>query len=50
MLVLNLLLGADFPGLAYFVSPVLTALLLGAGERGSSTPAARRAAAREAAS
>jgi len=26
-LLLNLLLGADFPGLAYFVSPVLTALL-----------------------
>lgn len=26
-LVLNLLLGADFPGLAYLVSPVLTALL-----------------------
>ena len=29
MLVLNLLLGADFPGLAYFVSPVLTALFWG---------------------
>lgn len=27
MLALNLLLGADFPGLPYFVSPVLTALL-----------------------
>ncbi len=27
MLLLNLLLGADFPGLAFFVSPVLTALL-----------------------
>ena len=27
MLTLNLLLGADFPGLAYFVSPVLTAVL-----------------------
>jgi rod shape-determining protein MreD len=26
MLVLNLLLGADFPGLAYFISPILTAL------------------------
>jgi rod shape-determining protein MreD len=26
MLLLNLLLGADFPGLAWFVSPVLTAL------------------------
>lgn len=26
MLLLNLLLGADFPGLAYFISPVLTAL------------------------
>jgi rod shape-determining protein MreD len=26
-LILNLLLGADFPGIAYFVSPVLTALL-----------------------
>ena len=25
MLILNLLLGADFPGLAYFISPVLTA-------------------------
>ena len=29
MLVLNLLLGADFPGLAYFLSPVLTALFWG---------------------
>jgi len=29
MLLLNLLLGADFPGLAYFVSPGLTALLWG---------------------
>ena len=29
MLLLNLLLGADFPGLAYFVSPVLTALFWG---------------------
>ena len=29
MLLLNLLLGADFPGLAYFVSPVVTALLWG---------------------
>jgi rod shape-determining protein MreD len=27
MLLLNLLLGADFPGIAFFVSPVLTALL-----------------------
>jgi len=27
MLLLNLLLGADFPGFAFFVSPVLTALL-----------------------
>lgn len=27
MLMLNLLLGADFPGFAFFVSPVLTALL-----------------------
>jgi rod shape-determining protein MreD len=27
MLALNLLLGADFPGLAYFVSPAVTALL-----------------------
>ena len=26
MLLLNLLLGADFPGFAYFISPVLTAL------------------------
>ncbi len=26
MLLLNLLLGAEFPGIAYFVSPVLTAL------------------------
>jgi rod shape-determining protein MreD len=26
MLMLNLLLGADFPGLAWFVSPILTAL------------------------
>jgi rod shape-determining protein MreD len=29
MLSLNLLLGADFPGLAFFVSPVLTALCWG---------------------
>lgn len=29
MLMLNLLLGADFPGIAYFVSPVVTALLWG---------------------
>jgi hypothetical protein len=29
MLVLNLLLGADFPGFAYFVGPVLTALAWG---------------------
>ena len=29
MLLLNLLLGADFPGLAYFISPVVTALLWG---------------------
>ena len=29
MLLLNLLLGADFPGLAYFVAPVVTALLWG---------------------
>jgi rod shape-determining protein MreD len=29
MLVLNLLLGADFPGAAFFVSPVVTALLWG---------------------
>jgi rod shape-determining protein MreD len=29
MLLLNLLLGADFPGFAYFVSPVVTALLWG---------------------
>lgn len=29
MLVLNLLLGADFPGLAYFIGPVLTALFWG---------------------
>ena len=29
MLALNLLLGADFPGFAYLVSPVLTALLWG---------------------
>jgi len=28
-LLLNLLLGADFPGLAYFISPVVTALLWG---------------------
>lgn len=27
MLLLNLLLGADFPGFAYFVSPVVTALV-----------------------
>jgi rod shape-determining protein MreD len=29
MLLLNLLLGADFPGVAYFISPVVTALLWG---------------------
>lgn len=29
MLVLNVLLGADFPGFAYFISPVVTALLWG---------------------
>lgn len=29
MLLLNVLLGADFPGLAFLVSPVLTALLWG---------------------
>ena len=29
MLLLNLLLGADFPGIAYFVSPVLTAVFWG---------------------
>ena len=29
MLVLNLLLGAEFPGFAYFLSPVLTALAWG---------------------
>jgi len=29
MLLLNVLLGADFPGFAYFVSPVLTALFWG---------------------
>jgi rod shape-determining protein MreD len=29
MLTLNLLLGADFPGLSYFVAPVATALLWG---------------------
>jgi cell shape-determining protein MreD len=27
LLALNVLLGADFPGLVFFVSPVLTALL-----------------------
>ena len=29
MLLLNLLQGADFPGMAYFISPVVTALLWG---------------------
>jgi rod shape-determining protein MreD len=29
MLVLNILLGADFPGFAYFISPVATAMLWG---------------------
>jgi rod shape-determining protein MreD len=29
MLLLNILLGADFPGAAYFISPVVTALLWG---------------------
>jgi rod shape-determining protein MreD len=29
MLLLNLLLGAEFPGLAYFISPILTALAWG---------------------
>ena len=29
MLLLNLLLGAEFPGLAYFISPIVTAMLWG---------------------
>jgi hypothetical protein len=29
MLMLNTVLGADFPGVAYFISPVVTALLWG---------------------
>ena len=29
MLLLNLLLGAEFPGFAYFISPIVTAMLWG---------------------
>ena len=41
-LVLNLLLGSDFPGLAYFASPVLTALLWGPASAILYSPAVRR--------
>ena len=42
MLVLNLLLGADFPGWAYFISPALTALLWPVVSWLLYTPAVRR--------
>jgi rod shape-determining protein MreD len=42
MLMLNLLLGADFPGIAYFVSPVVTALLWGPANWLLYLPAVRR--------
>jgi len=42
MLMLNLLLGADFPGLAYFVSPAATALLWGPANWLLYLPAVRR--------
>lgn len=42
MLLLNLLLGADFPGFAYFVSPVLAALLWGPMSRILHSQAVRR--------
>jgi rod shape-determining protein MreD len=41
-LLLNVLLGADFPGLAYFVSPVLTAALWGPATGILYAPAVRR--------
>jgi rod shape-determining protein MreD len=41
-LLLNMLLGADFPGLAYFVSPVLTAALWGPATAILYAPAVRR--------
>jgi rod shape-determining protein MreD len=42
MLLLNLLLGADFPGFAYFISPVVTALLWGPANWLLYMPAVRR--------
>jgi rod shape-determining protein MreD len=42
MLMLNLLLGADFPGFAYFVSPALTAMLWGPANWLLYLPAVRR--------
>ena len=42
MLVLNLLLGATFPGLAYFVSPVLTSVFWGPTSALLFSPAVRR--------
>jgi rod shape-determining protein MreD len=42
MLLLNLLLGADFPGFAYFISPVLTALAWGPANLILYSPAVRR--------
>jgi rod shape-determining protein MreD len=42
MLALNLLLGADFPGLAYFLSPILTALFWGPTTMLLYSPAVRR--------
>jgi rod shape-determining protein MreD len=42
MLVLNLLLGADWPGLAYFMSPILTALFWGPTSMLLYSPAVRR--------
>ena len=42
MLLLNLLLGADFPGLAYFISPVIAALAWGPTTALLFSPAFRR--------
>ena len=41
-LILNLLLGADFPGIAYFISPVVTAFLWGPANWILYLPAVRR--------
>jgi hypothetical protein len=42
VLLLNLLLGADFPGLGYFISPVITALAWGPATAILFSSAARR--------